>query len=255
MTWKANAVALETPWLVDKFWLQHGINLVLGPEKTGKSRFIGWLLARMLALPNGAPVLYDSNGEVFSAHQGFRKILYLNAEEQAEDVMARVNAYARHLGWEPRDDWPIHCVPAAGMQLQKASEREEFEKAFLVKQEYDVIILDPLRRVHAANENSNSDMAPLHNDIRRWSQSYKQSWTIVHHSPKFREDDDLERIATWCRGNTDLAGLADGATMIRSLGGTQTQQLRAVKRMGRFAPQEDVVLLDSGDPKGFVVRL
>lgn len=255
MTWDANAKPRPVPWLVDNLMLRSGITAVLGPEKSGKSRFLGWLLAHMLAQPRGGPVLYTSTGSIYAGHTGIGKILYLNAEEQAVDVMARINAYARAQGYEPQDDWPIVCVAASGMQLQRSNERAEFEREFLASREFDWVIADPLRRIHAGDENSNSSMAPLHNDIRRWTNQYQQRWTLVHHSPKFREDDDLERMATWSRGNTDLVTLLDGAIMMRSLGGNKQVQRRSVKRMGRFPPQDDLLLLDAGDPKGFTVQL
>jgi RecA-family ATPase len=249
----ADAKPKDIPWLVEGLILRGGITALLGPEKTGKSRLLGWLLASMLAQPNGGPVLRREWG-VQASHTGIRKVLYLNAEEQATDVMARVNAYARFNGYEPSPEWPIHYVTAAGMQLQRQIERNEFEQEFLKDQQYDWVIADPLRRIHAGNENDNSSMAGLHNDIRRWTQQYSQTWTLVHHSPKFREDDDLERIATWSRGNTDLVTLLDGAIMMRSLGGGKEMQRRVVKTSGRFPPQDDLLLHDYGDPKGFVVQ-
>lgn len=254
MNWDANAKPKAVPWLVDGLILRGGITAVLGPEKTGKSRLLGYLLASMLGQCYGGPVLWDEGGNSAAGHSGFNKVLYLNAEEQTSDVMARVNAYARNLGFEPQDDWPITCVSAAGMQLQRQIERQEFEREFLAPKEFDWVIIDPLRRIHSGNENDNSSMAGLHNDLRRWSQQYQQTWTVVHHSPKFREDDDLERIATWSRGNTDLVTLLDGAVMMRSLGGTKDCQRRAVKRSGRFPPHDDLMLHDYGDPAGFVVQ-
>lgn len=252
--WQAEAKAKPVPWLVHEMILKGGITALLGPEKSGKSRFIGWLLAQMLGMQVGGPVLRSSNGEIFTSHTGFSKILYLNAEEQTEAVMARINAYAIRCGFAPKDDWPIMCLPAAAMQLQRVSDRQEFEREFIAPKEFDIVLVDPLRRVHAGNENDNSAMAGLHNDIRRWSQRYGQSWVLVHHSPKFREDDDLERIATWSRGNTDLVTLLDGAIMMRNLGGNKQTQRRMLKRMGRFPPLDDLVLLDHGDPSGFVVQ-
>lgn len=254
--WDKDAKPKPLPWLVDGFWLKHGITAVLGPEKSGKSRFIGYLLARMLAAPEGSPVLMYNKGGIYCGHTGFRKVLYLNAEEETADVMARVNSYARNLGLEPRDDWPIKCVNAAGMQLQTALERREFEAEWLVDREFDFVVLDPLRRVHGGNENDNSQMAPLHNDIRRWTQVFKITWLLVHHTGHLSDEDDLERIATWSRGNTDLPSLLDGATCLRTIGGAKVagQQLRSCKRMGRFPPLDDLVLVDSGDPAGFAVR-
>lgn len=254
LVWDKDAVPKPMPWLVDGFILQGGITALLGPEKVGKSRLIGWWLAHMLAHPQGGLVMKDEQDAPWCGHNGFRKVLYLNAEEQATDVMARVNEYARADGLEPSDDWPIMCLPAAAMQLHRQRDRDEFEKEFLATNEFDFVIIDPMRRVHAGNENDNSSMAPLHNDMRRWSQERNQTWLIVHHSGHFKDTDDMGRIATWCRGATDLPAILDGALMMRTVVAEKGMSVRALKRGGRFAPEPDISLLDYGDPAGFKVR-
>lgn len=244
----ANATPPDVPWLVDGMWLRNGINVLLGPEKAGKSRLIGFVLAQMLARPAGGPVLWRADGNGPCAHHhGIRRVLYLNAEERAVDVQARLNLFARAQGLTPRDDWPIDYVSATGMQLQRAQDRAELEKAWLQGRQYDMMILDPLRRVHGGDENNNSAMALIHNDLRRWTNHYSLAMLIVHHSPKFREDDDLTRIATWSRGNSDLATLLDGATMLRHSGTGDGYEMRMLKRDGRFPPLPDVELRDFGN--------
>jgi RecA-family ATPase len=251
-----HAVPPPVPWLVDGLWLRGKINALLGPEKAGKSRLIGHVLTHMLAHPAGGPVLWRADrGGPCCWHHGFTRVLYLNAEEREEDVQARVNETARHNGIEPRADWPIDYVNAAGMQLHRAEERAAFERTWLVKREYDLIVLDPLRRVHGGDENNNSAMAPFHNDLRRWSNLYNVALLIVHHTPKLREDDDMNRIATWSRGATDLPSLLDGATMLRHAGSAADHQVRMLKRLGRFPPLDDVQLLDYGAVGGFVAQV
>lgn len=246
--WNPNAIPPPIPWLVDGLWLRGGITAVLGPEKSGKSRFIGWILAQMLGQQNGGPVLLSKDGRVVLKHRGFKRILYLNAEERTSDVQARVNAYARYCGLEPKVDWPITCVNSMGMQLQLDRERKEFEAAYLKPGGYDVVVIDPLRRVHLGDESSNTAMAPLHNDLRRWSNQYETAIVIVHHTPKLDEDADLGRLATWSRGATDLPTLVDGANMLRTMGSGPNLSVRELWRMGRFPVLNKLKLDDFGDP-------
>lgn len=252
----ASARPVEVPWLVDGVLLRGKINLVLGPEKSGKSRLLCWLLAQMMAEPlaANAPVLQYDGGVAMANHHGFQRVLYLNAEEMTVDVQARLNAYARRLGMEPSDDWPIDYLNAASMQLEQVAERRALEAEYLATGKYDVVVIDPWRRVHAGDENNNSAMAPLHNDLRKWSNRYGLTFVVVHHSPKFREEDDLERIATWCRGATDLATLCDGAMCMRTVASGADRTMRVMKRMGRFPPQSDLLLIDRGEPQGFAVQ-
>lgn len=241
------------PWLVEGLWLKGKITALLGAEKSGKSRLACYLMAQMLATPPGSVVLRTEGAAPRARHFGFKRILYLNAEERAVDVQARINSFARYLGFEPRADWPITYVDAASMQLQRPAERAGFEEAYLASQEYDVVFIDPLRRVHTGNENDNSAMAPLHNDLRRWSNKYGTSILLAHHTPKLNEDSDLTRMATWSRGATDLVTLVDGANCLRATGEGSGYVMRELRRMGRFPPMEHLTLRDNGEPAGFVV--
>jgi regulatory protein RepA len=247
-----NAKPPPVPWLVEGLWLRGKINGIFGPEKSGKSRFICWILAQMLGQQEGGPVLYrDGNPMPIMHHRSFRKVLYLNAEEREVDVQARINAYARYLCLEPREDWPITYVNAAGMHLEQQRERSALEDAYLRSKEYDILVVDPLRRVHTGNENDNSAMAPLHNDLRRWSNQYDLTELLVHHTGHLRDDADLERFATWSRGATDLATLLDAATMMRTLSAEDGRTVREIRRAGRFPIQPNGKLMDYGDPDGF----
>jgi RecA-family ATPase len=242
-------------WLVDNMILRGKITGLLGAEKSGKSRLACYILAQMLPTAdarNSAVLRWDVGG-TWANHHGFKRVLYLNAEERRIDVQARINRYALRLGLPPSNDWPIDYVSAMGMQLQRDSERRAFETVFLESGKYDLLMLDPLRRVHTGDENNNSEMAPLHNDLRRWSDKYGLGIVLTHHTPKLGEDADLERIATWSRGNTDLASLLDGAICLRTTATGADRTIRVMKRLGRFATMPDVQLVDKGDPDGFSV--
>lgn len=252
----------EDEWLVNGLWLRGGINAVLGPEKTGKSRLIGWILTQMLARPAGGPVLWrdDGNGPMLH-HTGFKRVLYLNAEETIKKIIPRIARYAAGLGLEARNDWPIDLFPdtAAGFNLHIPRERDAFEERFIKSGTHDVIIIDPLRQVHGADENSNNEMSvTIGASLRRWTSVYGVTAIPVHHTGHLREDADLYRIATWCRGATALPALLDGATCIRTLAAGDDRAVREVRRMGRFETMPDLTLYDYSDPpkgRGFRVAL
>lgn len=251
-----NAKPPAVPWLVDGLWLRGKLTTVLAPEKTGKSRLIAFLLSQMLGSPDGGTVMCTQGGHTFWRHHGFKRILYLNAEERDVDVMARLNILARKQGIEPREDWPISYINAAGMQLQRAADRFAFEQLYIAPGKFDVLIIDPLRRVHAGDENNNSAMALMFSDMRRWSDQYNITQVVTHHTPKLAEDADLNRLATWSRGATDWATIVDGANMLWTKsnlpGGASMKML---KRMGRFPSLPDLQLLDYGDPEGWCVSV
>lgn len=234
------------PWLVEGLWLRGKINLVLGPEKTGKSRLIAWILAHMFANTSGGPCLDNRLWK----HTGVKNVLYLNAEETAEDVVPRIYGYGDAMGLNLPAELPMTVIAetAVGLNLHLPRERQVFEERFVASGKYDLIIIDPLRQVHGAKESSNDEMAPLCEALRAWTNRYGVSLVIVHHSGHWKDDADLTRIATWCRGATALPAILDAATLLRTLQETEECAVREVRRKGRLPMLQDLQIFDYGEP-------
>jgi AAA domain-containing protein len=105
-----------------------------------------------------------------------------------------------------------------------------------------MMIIDPLRRVHSADENSNNEMAAIMNAMRQWANKQFCTIIFVHHTPKPNLETDLTRMETWFRGASDIAAIVDTATFLDKLD-SQTLQLR---REGRFAPLPHLIVRDLG---------
>jgi RecA-family ATPase len=234
------------PWLVEGLWLKGKINFILGPEKTGKSRLLAWLLAQAFGRPIGSPML---DGGLWK-HYGLGNVLYLNAEETVEDVVPRIYGYADALGLTLPDELPLTLISetAVGLNLHVPRERQVFTERFVANDKYNTIIIDPLRQVHGAAENSNDEMAPLCEAFRGWTNHYGKSLLAAHHSGHWRDDADLSRIATWCRGATALPAIMDAATLIRTTTETQEYAIREVRRKGRMPMCQNLELYDFGEP-------
>lgn len=225
-------------WMIENLWQEGKLNGVFGAEKSGKSRLLAWLLVALLGDRQESVGL-----RIMSKKQP--KTLYLLGEETQEDVTARFVRYMK-LQNVSTDEMPLSFINAAGMRLEK----EEYRKWLEAKiKEYDLLIIDPLRRVHGADENDNSVMALVNNDLRRWSNSYGLTIILVHHTGKLNEfmQDQEDRIATWSRGATDLAAILDTAMLVNRY---QRDKIKVIRR-GRFPPQPDLKLLDHGDAVGF----
>lgn len=236
------------PWLIEGLWLRGKINFILGPEKTGKSRLLAWILANCFARPPGQPMLAN-----IWRHTGLGNVLYLNAEETIEDVVPRIYGYGDNFGGGLvlPDKLPLTVIAetAVGLNLHIPRERQVFEERFVASGKYQTIIIDPLRQVHGAKESSNDEMAPLCEALRAWTNQYGVSIVGAHHAGHWREDADLSRIATWCRGATALPAILDAATMIRTTLDTAEYSVREIRRKGRMPMLQNLNILDYGEPE------
>jgi RecA-family ATPase len=124
----------------------------------------------------------------------------------------------------------------------------------LLADDRTMLVIDPMRNVHGADENDSNAMSPMFNDFRRWTNVYGITIVLLHHTPKLNEDADMNRIASWFRGSTALAAILDTAQYVNRFSKTQIKVLR----QGRFPPLDPLTISDLGgsklnDDKGFSI--
>ncbi len=230
------------PWLVEGAIMGGKINAIFGMEKSGKSRLLCWLLASILT-DYERPILSNIG------KNAPKRWLYLAGEETAGTVIHRLRDYTSFMDGDGAIGHilPITFIEASGMGLDQKYRRSQLERT-IESGEFDGLILEPLRRVHDGDENSNTEMAALHNDLRRWSNSKGMTIILVHHTGKLHEFADMNRIATWSRGCTDLAAIIDVGVFIEEK--VRQKNLRSLRllRAGRFPPLEPLPILDLRDP-------
>lgn len=229
-------------WLVKGLWQKGKINAMAGFEKSGKSRLMNWLLAGMVK--EGCLGLQNCEDE--------QRILYLCGEEPVSVVNGRLARYAKLLGTEDHP-YDIQFIEAAAMRLDLKPQRNELLSR-MNDDGRNMLVIDPWRRVHGADENDSSAMAPMYNDMRRWSNSFGITVLVVHHTPKLSVDTDMNRIASWFRGSTDLPAILDTAQYVNRHGKNKI----TVLRQGRFPPVPPLAITDLGgsklnDDKGFEI--
>lgn len=221
-----------TRWLIDDFWQLGKINGMAGFEKSGKSRLMNWLLVGMsagtvLGLPTAGP----------------KKTLYLCGEETVDTVNARIKRYAELQGI-PRNMFDIGFVEAAAMRLDFAQRRKELIEQ-IKDEDYEMLVIDPWRRVHGADEDKSLLMSPIYNDLRSWSNRFGLTTVMLHHTPKLGMEADMERIATWFRGSTDLPAILDTAQYVDRM----SKGKIVIRRQGRFPPLPLLEITDKGGQK------
>jgi RecA-family ATPase len=227
--------------------MQGKINAMLGPEKSGKSRLLCWMFAAMYS------GLGHSLTKIVTPTRVPKRMLYLAGEETQATVTRRIIRYIRlQVGRDADPGFvPIDIIEASGMRLETTEHRKHLE-ALLVEGEYDCLVIDPLRRVHAGDEDSNTTMAQLNNDFRYWSNKLGITLIIVHHTGKLNDDADMGRMATWARGATDFAAILDTAVFVQQIGNATSKARRMkVTTVGRFPPCDPMTVEDCTDMEGF----
>jgi RecA-family ATPase len=232
-------------WIVEWLWLGGGkINGIFGTPKSGKSRFLGWMLAAMLGRRH--PFAELRLGRVLP-----QRVLYLRGEESEEAITRRLKVYGSQFGVDI-NAWADHLMfmPAMNMSLERPT-RREFLRQFIAGEGVDMIVADPYVRLHGADENNAAAMAPIHNELRKWTDDYKLDLMLVHHTGKLDEtvaiDHDMNR---WGRGTSDIAAILDTGILLHRYRDNEVKMFRG----GRYEPQKKLVLLDHGDAKGWGIK-
>ena len=237
VTLNEDLVTRPTPWLIDGLWQRGKINAIAGYVKKGKSRVVNWMIAALLA---GKPVFGLRTEEV-------ERVLYLAGEETIEHINTRLVQYLREQDTPLDVLSKVDVISAAGMRLDFDRYRQ-WLGAKLPR--YDLVVIDPLRRVHGGDENDNSQMAVLNNSLRQWTNTMGHTLLFIHHTPKPSHDGpDLTRMEAWFRGAGDFAAIVDTAVFIDRK--TATDVL--IRREGRYAPLPPLDIRDlGGEPdRGF----
>lgn len=222
------------PWLVDGLWQLGKINGWAGAEKAGKSRLLGWV---MVGIAKGT-VLGLPTADL-------PKTLYLCGEETVETVNSRIAKYAEIQG-VPTSVFDIDFMEAAALRLDLKQQRDWMREKIL-DEDYKLLVADPFRRIHAANEDKSTEMAPILNDMRKWSNRDGLTIVLVHHTGGISEDTDMKRMKNWFRGSSDIAAILDTGQYVERL----TKQHMQVHRAGRFPPLDPLTIIDRGDDSGF----
>lgn len=233
-----NMTSAPPEWLIENLWQFRKVNILAGYEGCGKSRLLAWLL---VGTAKGSVIGMHARGHL-------PRTLYLCGEETPITVNARIAQYCQLQGVNP-NTIQLDFIDAAAMRLDLAPQRKGLLDT-LIGGKYDILVGDPLRRLHNADEDKSTAMAPILNDFRMWSNNHGLTIILLHHTPKVNDETDMERVANWLRGSTDLATIRDTAQYLARLG----KKTCLLKRRGRMPPQPDMDILDEGDNIGWTLK-
>lgn len=188
------------PWLIERLWTIHAVGFVSGPPKSLKT----WTVLEMaISVATGLPCL-----GVFAVHRTGPVLLYA-AEDPASALRLRLQALARHHGMN-LDQIDIRVICADSLRLDRPGDRQKLADTVELHRPA-LLVLDPLVRLHALDENQATPMAELLGHIRTLQRASGAAIAIVHHSRKASAHSAGQSL----RGSSDLYAFVDSLVSLQ----------------------------------------
>jgi hypothetical protein len=219
-----DAAGPQTQWLIQDLWTDQAVGILGGEPKCCKS-FLA--LAMAVSVASGTPCL-----DRFPARRA-GKVLLFPAEDSLAIVRQRLQgiAEAAHVLFA---SLPIDVITAPTLRLDMPADRQRLLLT-LQKHRPILLILDPLIRLHRADENDATQMAALLSFLRELQRRFSLAVLLVHHA---RKDSHSSRPGQALRGSSELHGWGDSNLYLRRKGPHLT-----LSTEHRAAPSQDHIPL------------
>jgi len=191
----------EPSWLFEGLWLEQGVGVVGGAPKSCKS----WLgLDMATSLASATSCLGH-----FPATRAGRVLLYM-AEDAQSIVRLRLEALCAHRGLELAQ-LPLFVITSDVLRLDKARDQERLE-ATVARFRPQLLLLDPLVRMHHIDENHAGEVSALLAFLRRLQRCYATAVVLVHHT---RKNGSTSQPGVALRGSGDIHAFGDTNLYLR----------------------------------------
>jgi hypothetical protein len=208
------AANLESPvhkqsWLIERLWTHQAVGIIGGSPKSGKT----WLALEMaVSIASGSPCL-----DTFAVLSPGPVLLYA-AEDSAAALRTRVETLARlhEVDFKQLD---VHIITVDSLRLDRAEHQDRLESTLLVYKPA-MLILDPLVRVHAIDENVAGQVSMLLGYLRSLQRKTGAAIALVHHVRKSASPTGA--AGNSLRGSGDLYAWLDSFLYLRMHQGQRT---------------------------------
>jgi hypothetical protein len=207
-------------WLLADLFLVGAAGILGGAPKTGKSFFA---LELAIAVASGTPAA----GRFAVAAPG--PVLLCAAEDPPAVVVHRLAALAAARE-QPLTTLPVEVIVEPGVRLPDGLERLE---ATVMHLQPRLLVLDPLIRLHRADENSAAEMAVILDGLRALARATDCAILLVHHTRKAPAGGVPGH---GLRGSSDLHAFGDTNLYLRRLGPDAPLELRIEHRAAACPP-------------------
>lgn len=194
-------------WLVEGLLLKSGAAILGGAPKSGKS---------FLALDLCVAVASGTLGAGFFRVAAAWPVTLLCAEDPTPVLASRLTALARSRSLS-LDSLPIEVIVEQAVRLPDALPRLA---ATLARSRPGLLLLDPLIRLHRADENSATEMAVVLDGLRTLARAAKTAILLVHHA---RKAPSHSSPGAGLRGSSDLAAFGDANLYLRRFTDTRLE--------------------------------
>jgi hypothetical protein len=181
-------------WLVESLWTQQAVGLLAGHPKSKKS----WLaLDIAVSVASGSPAL-----DRFAVGDP-GPVLLFPAEDALTDVRDRIAGICRHRGVD-FSTLPLWLISSYVLRLDSREDREGLETT-VDELRPRLLVLDPLIRIHSADENSATEITRVLSYLRDLQRKYAVAVLVVHHARKSTSSDP----GLGLRGSTEIRAWSD----------------------------------------------
>lgn len=225
------ASELETPirqqsWLIERLWTHQAVGIIGGSPKSGKT----WLALEMaVSVASGSSCL-----ETFPVSTPGPVLLYA-AEDSAAALRVRIETLARlhKLNFDQLD---VNIITVDSLRLDHPDHQARLEATLRVYRPA-LLVIDPLVRVHAIDENVAGQIATLLGYLRSLQRNTGAAIALIHHIRK--NVSHTGGAGYSLRGSGDLYAWLDSFLYLR-----MHQGQRTVSAEHRSAPSFGPVALE-----------
>lgn len=221
--WRDPSTIPPREWVYGRHLIRRFVSLTVAPGATGKSSL---LIGDALAMVTGRPLLGEP------VHEGPKRVWIWNLEDPRDEIERRVAATMVAHRVAPRDladrlfidSGRTNPLCIAEQALRGATILKPVVEALvaeLVRQEIDVLIVDPFVSSHAAAENDNMAMDAV---TKAWGVVADRAGCaieLVHH---LRKSNGFEATAESARGAVSLVAAARSVRVLNRMTGEEAQK-------------------------------
>jgi len=196
------STASTTPWLIDQLWTAQAVGIIGGTPKSLKT----WMALEMaVAVASGSPCL-----ATFAVSSPGPVLLYA-AEDSESALRRRLESLAEHhrLHLAYLD---IRVITADSLRLDRTTDQERLEATVMLHRPA-LLILDPLVRLHAIDENAAGEIAALLGYLRVLQRKTGTAIALVH--PARKNVSANGGAGYSLRGSSDLYAWVDSFLYLR----------------------------------------
>jgi hypothetical protein len=193
----------EQRWMIEPLWGRSAVGVIGAHPKANKSYLA---LDMALSVASSTPSL-----DTFAVRDPGPALIYM-AEDSEELIKQRLLGLCRHRGLE-LGAIPLYVITAASLRLDVETDRDRLDNT-VTSYAPRLLVLDPLVRMHALNENDAGEISGLLGYLRALQRTHDMAVLLVHHTRK-NGSASPHQAGQNLRGSSDVHAWSDSSLYLR----------------------------------------